>query len=431
MASEPDLYKGDSGEWVQHLQQLMTDGGYWDGPVDGTFDDAFEQAVVALQDGFGLPATGVVDALTWAAFEPAPATGQPVLARGSTGEWVVYAQQMMQFGGAWAGPLDGSFDDAFEQAVVALQYGYGLPQTGAVDDATWTTLAALPPAAPRTIAEWTATEKLIEAYNRADIGDAVFEKLNSMMTPEALVTSVAVAVGTFAVVQFTPVGWAADLALLATAVFASAALANTLTHLWYFAAARDATTEEELDRAGEAFAAAVAEIGVDGLLFILARGAAGAAAGRTYNGPPPSGVVLATTADGQLALVAVETVPVEVAVGAGLDAGAAAWLMASRGPGGRRWQDMPEDEIEDVVNDERISSGPKVDLDHSEYLQREFPDPADLRRFKEWLQDGHREGLPHDHYSGGGRDLENAVREFKEGGWLGGRPTIPAPAGEE
>ena len=65
MAGEPELRAGISSEWVQYLQQLLQHYGYWSGAADGSFGEDLESAVRALQEAYGLPATGVVDASTW------------------------------------------------------------------------------------------------------------------------------------------------------------------------------------------------------------------------------------------------------------------------------------------------------------------------------------------------------------------------------
>ncbi|WP_197029912.1 peptidoglycan-binding protein [Cellulomonas sp. URHE0023] len=53
------------------LQQTLKLAGYWDGAVDGEWTDELTAAVAAAQTDLGVPATGVVDAATVAAFEAA------------------------------------------------------------------------------------------------------------------------------------------------------------------------------------------------------------------------------------------------------------------------------------------------------------------------------------------------------------------------
>jgi peptidoglycan hydrolase-like protein with peptidoglycan-binding domain len=67
MADEPVLEKNQSSEWVQYLQQLLQQAGYWSGEANGEFDDALEQAVMQFQAACGLAADGVVSSDTWAA----------------------------------------------------------------------------------------------------------------------------------------------------------------------------------------------------------------------------------------------------------------------------------------------------------------------------------------------------------------------------
>ena len=130
------------------------------------------------------------------------------------------------------------------------------------------------------------------------------------MTPEALVAAVVSFVVAFAVSQLTPVGWAADFALALTVVFVGMSLVRAAEHLIAFAEARNATTEEQLDHAGQEFARAVAEIGVDAVLFLITRKMAPAAGGAP---PPPAGGVVLVTTQGQLVVVAVDAVPVAIA----------------------------------------------------------------------------------------------------------------------
>ena len=57
-SSWPTLRRGDEGEWVRVLQQLLPSDEYL--MPDGRFGQATEAAVLALQSEYGLPQTGVV-----------------------------------------------------------------------------------------------------------------------------------------------------------------------------------------------------------------------------------------------------------------------------------------------------------------------------------------------------------------------------------
>ena len=60
----------------------------------------------------------------------------PVLSYGATGPDVVSLQHQLSALGYWVGPADGTFGDAVQQALWALQKAAGLPRTGILDSAT-------------------------------------------------------------------------------------------------------------------------------------------------------------------------------------------------------------------------------------------------------------------------------------------------------
>src|SRR4051812_34816566 len=62
----------------------------------------------------------------------------------------------------------------------------------------------------------TSIEKLVNAYERAQINVAFRKKIESLITPEALAAALISFVAAFLVAQVTPVGWAADIALFLT-----------------------------------------------------------------------------------------------------------------------------------------------------------------------------------------------------------------------
>ena len=65
---------------------------------------------------------------------------EPTLQMGDSGDWVAHLQDLMRAAEFWQGYSDGSFSDDLEQAVQAMQDAFGLQQTGAVDDDTWSAL---------------------------------------------------------------------------------------------------------------------------------------------------------------------------------------------------------------------------------------------------------------------------------------------------
>lgn len=223
------------------------------------------------------------------------------------------------------------------QSQVALMTVPGTPPASTNPPASTQALPTTdsqPAQATRPISEMTVTEKLVEAYNRADIGQAVREKVMSVLSPEALVIAILSFAAVFLASQFTPVGWAADLGLALTAVFVGGALLKALEHLINFAQARNATTPEQLDQAGSEFAQAVAEVEIDAIIVIITHGlGSGSQGGTPYEGPPPTGLVLATGRGGVILPVATDTISAEVAGQLGIQAAGGTFVLMSQGSG--------------------------------------------------------------------------------------------------
>lgn len=67
MVDEPNLSRGDEGEWVTYLQQMLEYRQLGGGFTIGIYCDATEQAVRVLQQQSSLEETGLCDESAWAA----------------------------------------------------------------------------------------------------------------------------------------------------------------------------------------------------------------------------------------------------------------------------------------------------------------------------------------------------------------------------
>ncbi len=130
--------------------------------VDGIYGSRTEASVRAFQQIFDLNPDGIVGPATWYALvrlytavnalSELRSQGQRFYAidweypdpleRGDSGEKISHLQYMLSVMHSFipqipALQIDGIFGPATEQAVIAAQRFFGLPQTGAVDDRTW------------------------------------------------------------------------------------------------------------------------------------------------------------------------------------------------------------------------------------------------------------------------------------------------------
>jgi len=141
MNSGPRLAVGAQGPDVRRAQTIfvmMKMLGF--DQIDGAFGPVTRNAVVAFQQGEGLPADGVIGDETWKRLPADPNT--PVVQRGSKGAAVSGLQKgLLKFGGASAatdpGPPDGDFGPRTEAAVKAYQAQHALKDDGIVGPRTW------------------------------------------------------------------------------------------------------------------------------------------------------------------------------------------------------------------------------------------------------------------------------------------------------
>ena len=123
------------------------------------------------------------------------------------------------------------------------------------------------------IAQLDPTEKLLEAVNRAAIllPSEVAEEIKAIFTPATLATMVGV-FAAYIAAHATGIGQAMDIGMLiAGGIFFGLDAFAIFKDIAGFAGAVNATTEEELDKAGQHLASAVAKIGVDAVMTLLTK----------------------------------------------------------------------------------------------------------------------------------------------------------------
>ncbi|MGJ3254119.1 MAG: peptidoglycan-binding domain-containing protein [Elainellaceae cyanobacterium] len=76
LGMRPVLSLGDTGSVVAELQSMLTLLGYYQGAIDGQYQDPTEAAVANFQRAAGLPVDGIVGPTTWTALLPSPPVNQ-------------------------------------------------------------------------------------------------------------------------------------------------------------------------------------------------------------------------------------------------------------------------------------------------------------------------------------------------------------------
>ncbi len=159
---------GDTGDEVRVIQYFLAVVGTFNDAVpsvaiNGTFDEATQNAVIAFQQYAGLTPDGIVGEETWDQLydayrgivatitvpenRVAPYPGTP-LTTGSQGEYVVFLQTYLNriaetYPAIPTVTVDGVFGDATETAVIAFQREFGLSPNGFVGPITWDRIASV------------------------------------------------------------------------------------------------------------------------------------------------------------------------------------------------------------------------------------------------------------------------------------------------
>ena len=174
--SEPvdtELLVEMTSEQKIHLEQRLSELGFFSGECDSAYDAETRAAVESFQQANGLEVTGLADDATLQRLDSADAVSrQDYLTRfagayaqmtalelGATSNDVLVMQRHLKDLGYFSGEPSGSFDDATRQAVESFQMVNGLPITGVADGATLMRLMADAPITwPAFLTEMSASE---------------------------------------------------------------------------------------------------------------------------------------------------------------------------------------------------------------------------------------------------------------------------------
>jgi len=141
----PVAAPGSRGEAVVELQVRLLAAGHDPGPIDGRFGNKTLSAAKSFQIANGLPASGVIDQVTWEALVGSSSIGDfsgddAILEYWARGAAVVELQTLLTTAGHNPGHIDGVFGPNTRAAVRSFQRAMGLPETGILTRATWEAL---------------------------------------------------------------------------------------------------------------------------------------------------------------------------------------------------------------------------------------------------------------------------------------------------
>ena len=146
------LRRGDRGEAVRELQEILRAIGVFDGNITGSYDEATEAAVRRFQRDRGLIEDGMAGPQTRAAISavarsqtrpsppqnvtPSASPTSPVFTLGSQGNAVRQIQQRLQLLGYFPHTLTGTYDERTQEAVQQFQRDRDLEIDGIVGEQT-------------------------------------------------------------------------------------------------------------------------------------------------------------------------------------------------------------------------------------------------------------------------------------------------------
>jgi peptidoglycan hydrolase-like protein with peptidoglycan-binding domain len=120
-----------AGPAVVELQQVMTELGYYSGPIDGVYGEETAAGVEAMQEDLGVPVDGVYGPETHEALAAKSAEADEQAAA-----IVSQVQTVLTEYGYYDGPIDGSYGPETEAAVTELQEDLGVTADGRIGPET-------------------------------------------------------------------------------------------------------------------------------------------------------------------------------------------------------------------------------------------------------------------------------------------------------
>jgi peptidoglycan hydrolase-like protein with peptidoglycan-binding domain len=118
-----------TGPAVEALQKDLKTLGYYNGPINGEYDEATQEAVKQLQTDNGLPADGRLTPQTIAAIQNALG--------GQESQTIKAFQTTLSELGWYTGPIDGAYGPVTAQAVAGLQGQLGVTPDGILGPETF------------------------------------------------------------------------------------------------------------------------------------------------------------------------------------------------------------------------------------------------------------------------------------------------------
>ncbi|MEE3719485.1 peptidoglycan-binding protein [Tumidithrix elongata RA019] len=156
--STPSNVSSDSESSVINLQKLLSDRGFFTGPITGKYGPLTQAAVIAAQKHYGLTPDGIAGVKTLTALE----TDSAPTTTNISGSDAIALQKLLSDRGFYTGAIDGIMGNQTKAAVIAAQKAYGLTPDGIAGAQTLAALqAGSPSQATSSDASVTELQKLL------------------------------------------------------------------------------------------------------------------------------------------------------------------------------------------------------------------------------------------------------------------------------